>query len=174
MSSQFPVRYRSEFWIILAALGTGLAGFWLGLSLFGPSVDAGTRAPDFVLPEVASGRPVALSDFAGKPVLVTFWASWCAPCIEEMPMLDALQKSRPDLVVIGIAEDAPEAVKVFLSERPVDYLVLQASEFVDVSLAWGNDRAVLPYSVFVDAQGNIVRAKMGMFTQQSLESFIQP
>jgi thiol-disulfide isomerase/thioredoxin len=165
---------RASLLIVMFAFAAALGGFWAGLKFFGNDPAVGTQAPEFSLRD-SNGKLVALSDFRGRKVMINFWATWCPPCVEEMPMLDALATARSDdLVVLGIAEDDPQAVVDFLKLRPVGYPILQsASEFVSLSTQFGNSRNVLPYSVLVDAQGVVQRSKSGMFSKADLERFVR-
>jgi thiol-disulfide isomerase/thioredoxin len=118
--------------------------------------------PDITLPD-RQGTPRSLSNWKGQPVIVNFWATWCGPCREEIPLLNTLRKERSAdrLEVVGIAIDEREAVLKFANEIGMDYPVLmgeqegyEAAERFGVSL-------VLPFSVFADSQGRIVALKVG-------------
>ena len=118
--------------------------------------------PEITLPDRA-GTPRSLSDWKGRPVIINFWATWCGPCREEIPLLNTLRKERSAdrLEVIGIAIDERQAVLKFAKEIGMDYPVLmgeqegyEAAERFGVSL-------VLPFSVFADSQGRIVALKVG-------------
>ena len=89
-------------------------------------VDVGDRAPDFVVQTLAGGAK-RLSNYRGRPLLVNLWATWCPPCIEEMPVLNRLQESYRDggLIVLGIAGDEDvSAVGEFLKKYSVKFEVL--------------------------------------------------
>ncbi|KAB8314779.1 TlpA family protein disulfide reductase [Tolypothrix campylonemoides VB511288] len=135
----------------------------------------GARIPDIALPDL-DGRSVALpTAHAGRPILVNFWASWCAPCIEEMPELDRYAASQgPDGVqVIGIALDGVAPVADFLARVPVRYPVLiDAPGPRDSSVQLGNLRGVLPYTVLLDAQGRLVKQKIGPFARGEVEGWV--
>lgn len=165
---------RASLLIVMFAFVAALGGFWAGLKFFGNDPAAGTQAPEFSLRD-QHGKLVALSDLRGRKVLVNFWATWCPPCVEEMPMLDELAKRHAQtLVVLGVAEDDAEAVKAFLQRHPVDYPILySASDSVGLSAQFGNTRAVLPYSVLIDEQGVVTRSKSGMFSKAELERFVR-
>lgn len=165
---------RASLWIVLFAFIAALGGFWAGLKFFGNEPVVGAAAPEFSLRD-SQGKLVALSDLRGRKVLINFWATWCAPCVHEMPLLDALASDLADeLVVLGVAEDDPEAVQQFLRNHPVGYPILHSSSpFVGLSAQFGNTRNVLPYSVLVDAGGTVVRSKAGMFEEPELRSFVR-
>lgn len=125
----------------------------------------GDLAPDLALPDV-DGRPRRLSEWQGRVRLLNFWASWCGPCIEEMPLLDAFAAAQPadGTQVIGIALDDLDAVRTFLTRVPVRYPTLvEAAGSTDSSVRLGNTRAVLPFSVLIDAEGRVQRLRVGAF-----------
>lgn len=101
-----------------------LAGF-LVLPAQAATLDAGSRAPDFTRPDF-DGRPVTLSAYRDKVVLLDFWASWCAPCLEEMPELIELQKQNAGkLQILGLSmDDRPEAAKSVTRRFQFNYPLL--------------------------------------------------
>lgn len=117
------------------------------------------------------GKPRTLAEFNGRPLLVNFWASWCGPCVEEMPLLDrfAAEQGENGVQVLGIALDDAEAVETFLEEFPVAFpIVLDTPGPRDSSVQLGNRRSVLPYSVLLDAQGRVLKQKIGAFDEEGL------
>jgi thiol-disulfide isomerase/thioredoxin len=140
-----------------------------------PMLAIGDLRADVVLPDLA-GVEQRLSQWDGRPLLLNFWASWCGPCIEEMPLLDDLhnaESARDGLVVVGIALDTPEPVAGFVEQLGVQYPILIAEPGrVDVSTTFGNDRSVLPYSVLVGRDGRIMKQKFGSFTEASLRKWV--
>jgi thiol-disulfide isomerase/thioredoxin len=118
--------------------------------------------PAITLPD-REGKPRALSEWQGRPLIVNFWATWCGPCREEIPLLKTLRTERAadGLEVIGIAIDTEAEVLKYAQEIGMDYPILigekegyEAAEAFGVSL-------VLPFSVFSDRQGRIVALKVG-------------
>ena len=133
-------------------------------------------APDIALPDL-SGRTRRLEDFRGRPLLVNFWASWCGPCIEEMPVLDAFAAAQGanGVQVVGIALDERAAVEAFLDKTPVGYpILLDSVGPADSSARLGNSLGVLPYTVLIDAQGRVTARKTGPFDAAALERFAAP
>ena len=122
------------------------------------------------------GQTRHLSEFDGKFVLLNFWATWCGPCREEMPLLDATDEklADKDLRVVGVAIDDVEAVRDFLKEYPVRYPVLISGEDQDASLRYGDTKSVLPYSVLIGRDGRILAQRAGYFTEASLNGWLQP
>lgn len=134
----------------------------------------GDMLPSFSLPDL-DGMPVQFPDrFKGKPLLINVWASWCAPCIEEMPELARFAARHADNgpQVVGIALDTHEAVLDFLGNVPVYYpIVIETPGPADASVKLGNAQGLLPYSVLVDAQGRIVKQKLGPFKQGEIDDW---
>lgn len=131
----------------------------------------GQRRPDFALPD-GSGRPVAAADFDGRAVLLNFWATWCQPCVEEMPMLSSLQRDHADrgLRVVGIAVDEPERARSFANSLGLDYLLLYGlGEAMLIARQYGNASGMLPYSVLIDAGGIVRWTHLGAVERDQLE-----
>jgi len=118
--------------------------------------------PDLSLADTAGTRH-ALTEWRGRPLIINFWATWCAPCRREIPLLKSLrrQHSAEGLEVIGIAVDFRDAVLRYSHEMGIDYPVLVGEQDgLDAIAAFGMD-TLFPFSVFVDRQGRIVTLKVG-------------
>lgn len=123
----------------------------LAAAAFGANADA---APDFTL-KSNSGDNLRLSEHRGEVILLNFWASWCGPCRQEMPHLDALQKKYEALGVnvVGVSvDDDPEKANHLLKEIPVTFPVLYDTES-QVSAAY--KVAAMPTTVLIDRDGNM-------------------
>jgi thiol-disulfide isomerase/thioredoxin len=120
------------------------------------------------------GQATAISRWQGKPLIVNFWARWCAPCRKEIPELIKLRKVYRDsgLEVLGIAlEDKVEPVRDFAKAYEMDYPVLLAQDKgLALMKALGNTRMGLPFTVAIDRDGKVVLVKMGLITGSELEA----
>jgi thiol-disulfide isomerase/thioredoxin len=137
----------------------------------------GDVIPAITLPDL-QGRPIALPGaWPGRPLLVNVWASWCGPCIEEMPELQrfAAQQAGNGVQVVGIALDDAAAVRAFLARVPVDYpILLDAPGPADAGVRLGNPKGVLPYSVLVSADGRLLKQRIGPFAHGEIDDWARP
>ncbi|MBS4095860.1 MAG: TlpA family protein disulfide reductase [Sulfuricella sp.] len=123
------------------------------------------------------GKPVALADFKGKPLILNFWATWCAPCRKEIPDLIEVQKqfSGRGLTLIGLAVEEPDKVADFVKEQGINYPVaIGRDKGIWLLQTLGNKAAGLPYTVLIDRAGNIVFTKRGAITRERLEELVAP
>lgn len=172
---------RTNWLILTLALLAAIAGGYLGrrpspATLANASPVIGQRVPALVLPDL-HGTPHALNAYRGPRVLLNFWASWCGPCLEEMPILVRAQKNvgKNTPVVIGIAMDDPANVRRFLAAHAVNYPVLLGQlSSPSTSLLLGNAAEVLPYSVLVGADGRILATHTGALTNTQVQHWLNP
>lgn len=111
-----------------------------------------------------SGTELAMQSFKGHPLLINFWATWCPPCIEEMPLINAFFKQNQGngWQVLGLAVDKPAAVQSFLKTMPLAFPVAMAGfNGTELSRSLGNMTGSLPFSIALDAAGGIIQRKMG-------------
>jgi thiol-disulfide isomerase/thioredoxin len=143
-----------------------------------PAEDAGIEAPSAVatLPEFSlanlAGEQQSIRSWPGKPLLINFWATWCGPCLREIPMLKELQAARPDLQVVGIAIDKPELVTKFAGEMQFNYAIL-----IGQNEAWaaagvlGVNIFALPFTVFTAGDGSVLGVHTGELHPEHLAAF---
>ena len=170
---------RRELLILGAAgLAAAVAGFLAGpalLKLGGAGEESeALRAASFADLE---GKPRRLAEWSGKVLVCNFWATWCAPCREEIPLLVAArQKYGPSGVeFVGIAVDNASKVREFAASFKISYPVLLAeAEGLDLMRRVGNAGGGLPYTVIADRQGRLVHRKLGALGQAELEGFLVP
>lgn len=179
---------RNHLLILVLAVAGAVAGLLLGGWLRpqaplpparsdAPALAIGAPRPETRLPDL-DGRTQSLSNWNGKLVLLNFWASWCAPCREEMPLLDRTQQrlAANGLQVIGIAVDSAAATRAFLADFPVGYPILvdDPDSGGDVSSRFGDNRGVLPYTVLIGRDGRILAQRFGNFSDSGLQEWLQP
>jgi len=170
----------------LLGIGGGFVGSqWLdGKPGFGlqSSGDQGSetgqldRLPEFQLPGL-DGQEVAGSRWAGKLLVLNFWATWCPPCLRELPLFDELQRTYAEtgLQVVGIAIDNQGDVERFLAEHPVGFpILLGDTETIELSRRLGNQVQSLPFTVIFDPSGKRVYAHSGEVTRAALTEQLEP
>ena len=121
------------------------------------------------------GGKLALADFAGKPLLLNFWATWCPPCVKEMPLLDrfAQEQRAAGWQVVGLAIDKIEPVREFLVEHPVRYPVAVAGlDALEWLRSLGNLGGGLPFSVVFDSGGALAQRKLGEIGPPDLAAWV--
>jgi thiol-disulfide isomerase/thioredoxin len=126
----------------------------------------GDIVPAMTLVDFDGSRTELPKAWAGKPTLVNLWASWCAPCLKEMPELQAFasEQGANGVQVAGIALDDLEPAKAMLARLGVSYPnLVDAPGPADAGVRLGNPAGVLPYSVLVSAEGRILKTKIGPF-----------
>jgi thiol-disulfide isomerase/thioredoxin len=106
-----------------------------------------------------SGRTVRLADYRGKVVVLNFWASWCAPCLEEFPSLIQLQRDMPQIVVLAVSfNDEEAAYRTYIAENHIDLLTIYDAKQVS-NHAFGTERP--PETYIIDRKGIIRRKFIG-------------
>ena len=113
------------------------------------------------LPDM-DGREVVFRTYLGKPLVVNFWATWCAPCVEEMPALNEMAQSMPDVQFVGIGIDTVDKMRQFVDKIPVSYPLLVAGHGgIALLRELGNPSGGLPFTVMFDANGSMIDAVLG-------------
>lgn len=169
-----PARRRWLFAGVAAAAAA--AGF--GLAWRHGHVGPGPASPDQALWDLAFSTPdggtLAMRSFRGKPLLLNFWATWCPPCVEEMPLLDRFyaENSANGWQVLGLAVDQAAPVSRFLRQTPVGFpIALAGLAGTDLSRSLGNSSGGLPFSVLFDPAGRITQRKMGQLSARDLQQW---
>jgi len=119
--------------------------------------------PDFTLKDL-DGRPHSIREWQGRPLIVNFWATWCGPCREEIPLLQHLRHERraDGIEIVGIAVDFANDVRAFVAKTAIEYPVLVGEDDgMRAAAAFGVQNLALPFSVFVDHRGRILVLRMG-------------
>ncbi|NQW70286.1 MAG: TlpA family protein disulfide reductase [Betaproteobacteria bacterium] len=122
------------------------------------------------------GKTVNSADWQGKVLVVNFWASWCPPCVEEMPTLDLLQKAflQENVVFVGIGIDSPSNIREFLEKTPVSYSILIGGlEGSALAKQMGNAQGALPFTVIINSKGKAVYSKLGKISEDELRKAIK-
>jgi thiol-disulfide isomerase/thioredoxin len=122
-----------------------------------------TRLPDFSLSDL-SGKSTSITAWSGKSLVINFWATWCAPCRREIPLLKAVAAdwAGRDLAVVGIAVDYADKVREFSGRFKIDYPVLIGEQdALEVAAKFGMDSPAFPFTVFTDRRGEIVALFVG-------------
>lgn len=126
--------------------------------------------------DTPAGSPLPMQAFRGKPLLINFWATWCPPCIEEMPLIDSFyrQNASKNWQVIGLAIDQASAVRAFLARTPVSFPIgLAGLGGTELGKALGNLSGGLPFSVVVSSAGGVLHRKMGKLSPGDLSLWAQ-
>ncbi len=160
-----------------AALVGGLGvAWWRRGSEPAAANDAGVEALFGLHSERPDGGALAMAEFRGRPLLVNFWATWCPPCVEEMPLLDGFFRERAanGWQVVGLALDKSAAVQAFLARTavsfPIGVLGLQGMQLVRTL---GNQGGGLPFTVVVDRRAHIHASRMGQVSPADLRQWAQ-
>lgn len=127
--------------------------------------------PEIVLNDL-DGTPTALATWRGTPMLINYWATWCAPCLREIPMLKEFESANPSIQVVGIAYDRVEPVVEFAEEIEFNYPVLVGmADAMDAAAALGVQVLALPFTVYVAGDGAILGIHTGEVHAEHLEAF---
>jgi thiol-disulfide isomerase/thioredoxin len=169
-------------WILTGAFAVTGLGVGVGLSYWRHSpkqlAEPAGWVFDLQLQKAAQARGelLALADFRGRPLVVNFWATWCPPCVEEMPELSSFfdkYKSK-GVQLLGIAVDSPSNVREFLEERVFSYpLVVAGANGSELASRLGSRIDAFPYTVLIAPNGQVVEQKMGRIYEEELIKWVE-
>ena len=134
----------------------------------------GRHRPEFTLPDL-DGQMRSISEWDGKVIALNFWATWCPPCLKEVPEFVSLQAKyqAAGLQFIGVALQRPEEVREFVAEHGMNYPVLTGElEVIKLAESYGNHIGALPYTVIIDRSGQVAHVKPGVLPTDEAESII--
>jgi len=126
--------------------------------------------------DTPDGQPQPMGNFRGKPLLLNFWATWCPPCVEELPLLDAFYQEQRDKgwQVLGLAVDQPSAVRKWLQTKPLSFAVGMAGlDGTELSKSLGNLAGSLPFTAIFGASGALLHRKTGQVSKEDLAQWVQ-
>ena len=164
----------------VAALGTGIAASWWQGKNEAESI---SQSPQNDLQpnlweqvfETPTGTKFELASLRAKPLLINFWATWCPPCVEELPLLDRffVENQSNGVQILGLAVDKVEAVSTFLRKTPLSFpIAITGASGISLSKSWGNLSSGLPFSILLDANGRIMQRKMGKLNGSDLSTWL--
>lgn len=135
------------------------------------SLSTGLHAKGFIFTD-HTGKKLTLADYRGKWVLINFWATWCPPCLKEIPDLVSLYESRKDVMIIGVAMDYrhPETVLKYVEALSISYPVVLGDKKIAAQIG---PVSMLPTTYVFDPQGNPAAYKVGLVSRESLEEFMR-
>jgi thiol-disulfide isomerase/thioredoxin len=156
--------------VVMGAAAVAAVGAGVGLALW-QQAEPQPPGPWQLSFDAPAGGTLAMAQFEGKPLLLNFWATWCAPCVKEMPMLDAFHRRHTGdgWHVVGLAVDGPTPVREFLAKRTIGFPIgLAGLDGVELSRSLGNTTGALPYSVVYDRRGRLIDRKLGALEESDL------
>ena len=125
--------------------------------------------------DTPDGSKLAMQSLKGKPLLINFWATWCPPCVEELPLLERFynENKAKSVQIVGLAADKPEAVRAFLQKLPLTFPIgITDLSGIAMSKSWGNLAGGLPFSVMLTADGRVMQRKMGKLSEDDLKTWL--
>jgi len=166
--------------ISLLALAAGLGASWLDRQA-APTAEPAVQTLWGQQWPGPDGQPKSLQTLRGQITVVNFWATWCAPCVEEMPALSALYQQiqqasgapRPRVEFIGVAIDRADQVAEFARRSPVSYpLVVAGAAGSELGRALGNEAGALPFTAVIDSNGRVVERTLGIVNLEKLRTLL--
>lgn len=152
-----------------------IAGIGIGIWLRSSTHSDFDKFEDLTLPAM-DGRVRSIAEWKGKTILVNFWATWCGPCREEIPLLNDIQAryGSRGLQVVGIAIDEVAEIATYGKTMRIDYPILVADlDTLSLMARYGNASGALPYTLILDTNGRMIDRKLGAYRRAELEALIQ-
>ena len=156
--------------VLAAIAGTGLA-----LKKQPAGLDMETQQAlwnaEFDTPD---GQILKMQNLQGRPLVINFWATWCAPCVEEMPLLDIFfrQNVAKGWQMVGLAIDQPSRVRQYLSQNAISYPIgLAGMTGTELGRLLGNEVGGLPFTVVLDGKGGLIQRKLGKLSAQEIQAW---
>lgn len=171
--------------VALLGAGVGLVSIGLGWTMRWiaerpPAAEQARTGPAVDIWPLRFERPqggeLVFAELRGRPLVLNFWATWCPPCVEEMPMLDRFHRAqgKGGWQVAGLAIDSAEPVREFLARHPVEFpIALAGAHGVAIARSLGNLHGGLPFSVIYDAAGEVITYKLGALTIEELNGWVE-
>ena len=153
-------------------------GMYFGSQHYMPAKPESSAVASLLAQEMADadGKMHKLSQWQGKTLIVNFWATWCAPCVEEMPELTALQTelAPKDIQILGVGIDSPSNVREFSAKYKITYpLYIAGMTGTELSRQFGNQAGGLPFTVIIGPKGDIKKTYLGRLKMDQLRADIQ-
>jgi thiol-disulfide isomerase/thioredoxin len=165
--------------LLLAGVGAGALAGGAGLAVYRfRSVDVGTATVAALFAQTfndAQGQPQPMAQWKGQWLVLNFWATWCTPCVEEMPTLQQVARDygTRGVAVVGLGIDSPSAIRRFQSELKLELPLLVAGvDGSELARALGNPSGALPYTVLISPRGGVERAHLGLLRPELLRSWL--
>ena len=166
-------------WIMISGIGllALLAGIFSSqwISQTGIASDPSVKAFFANSWQSPDGKTVNSENWQQKVLIVNFWASWCPPCVEEMPTLDKISQeyASKNVLIVGIGIDSPSNIREFLEKTPVSYpIVIGGLDGSNLSKQMGNTQGALPYTIIINSKGKSIYTKLGEISEEELRKAI--